>query len=98
MKMYARKGFGKEHTKWSPCSAVGFEYDPDNALRWEVEKMIIAKYLILNTNSTVLNYDFRVITEIISVYLTVRRSYTGSILPEPPIIGYNIYNFVIEVI
>jgi DNA-directed RNA polymerase II subunit RPB3 len=27
------QGIAKEHAKWSPCSAVGMEYDPYNKLR-----------------------------------------------------------------
>jgi len=33
MKCIARKGIAKEHVKWCPTSAVGFEYDPHNKLK-----------------------------------------------------------------
>lgn len=33
MKCLAVKGIAQEHSKWSPVSAVGFEYDPWNRLQ-----------------------------------------------------------------
>jgi DNA-directed RNA polymerase II subunit RPB3 len=33
LKTNVAQGTAKEHAKWSPCSAIGFEYDPHNKLR-----------------------------------------------------------------
>jgi DNA-directed RNA polymerase II subunit RPB3 len=32
MKCIAKKGIAKEHAKWAPSAAIGFEYDPANKL------------------------------------------------------------------
>lgn len=33
MKCIAKKGIAKEHSKWAPTAAIGFEYDPHNKLK-----------------------------------------------------------------
>ncbi|ORY18763.1 DNA-directed RNA polymerase [Clohesyomyces aquaticus] len=33
MRCIAKKGIAKEHSKWAPSAAIGFEYDPNNKLK-----------------------------------------------------------------
>ena len=50
MTLIAKKGIAKEHSKWAPTSAVGFEYDPHNNLRhvdyWYEEDPIKEWYVL----------------------------------------------------
>jgi DNA-directed RNA polymerase II subunit RPB3 len=51
MNCVAKKGIAKEHAKWAPTAAVGFEYDPHNNLRhvdyWYEEDPIKEWYVLL---------------------------------------------------
>lgn len=51
MHCIAKKGIAKEHAKWAPTSAVGFEYDPYNNLKhvdyWYEEDPVNEWYVLL---------------------------------------------------
>jgi DNA-directed RNA polymerase II subunit RPB3 len=58
MTCIAKKGIAKEHAKWAPTSAIGFEYDPHNKLKhldyWYEEDAAKEWYVnILNTSSSI---------------------------------------------
>lgn len=52
----ARKGIAKEHSKWAPTAAIGFEYDPHNKLRhvdyWFEKDPIEEWYVVRSTQNT----------------------------------------------
>lgn len=65
MTCIAKKGIAKEHAKWAPTAAVGFEYDPHNNLRhvdyWYEEDPIKEwyVYIISLEGQTTSAYDNR---------------------------------------
>ena len=52
MTCIAKKGIAKEHSKWAPTAAIGFEYDPHNNLRhvdyWYEEDPAKEWYVLLS--------------------------------------------------
>lgn len=52
----AKKGIAKEHAKWAPTAAVGFDYDPHNKLRhvsyWYEEDPVKEWYELLENQTT----------------------------------------------
>ena len=50
LRCIARKGIAKEHAKWAPTAAIGFEYDPHNRLRhvdyWYEEDPVAEWYVV----------------------------------------------------
>lgn len=60
MTCIAKKGIAKEHAKWAPTAAVGFEYDPHNNLKhvdyWYEEDPIKEWYVPLPNPSLLLSF------------------------------------------
>ena len=86
MTCIAKKGIAKEHSKWSPVSAISFEYDPHNKLRhtnyWYEDD--IKKEWPLSSNAAFeeppLNNDFDPNAVPDTFYFNVEA--TGSLLPN----------------
>jgi DNA-directed RNA polymerase II subunit RPB3 len=92
VKCIAKKGTAKEHSKWSPCSGVAFEYDPHNRLRhttYWVEDDVKAEWPVSDNGKMEPEVDDNEPFDYLGVpekfYVTVES--TGALEPKNIVLG-----------
>lgn len=94
MTCIAKKGIAKEHSKWAPTAAIGFEYDPHNNLKhvdyWYEEDPVKEWYvpaslvILCLLNSDICSVCLRVFIDIVRRPVSQNAAWEHAAPPDQP--------------